>query len=178
MGDRKVRTARKRGLALLPGAPAIDPLPYFAHAARTMDPRQVDLIRDSFVRVLLEPERAARLFYDRLFELAPDTSKLFRRDMTDQGARLVDALARIVTALTRFDDVRPELCKLAIRHVGYGVLDHHYAAAGKALLHMVAELSDRPLDRATRDAWLMAYAVVSDTMIDASRSARALSDAA
>ena len=143
-----------------------------------MDPRQVDLIRDSFVRVLLAPERAASLFYDRLFELEPDTRPLFRRDMADQGIRLVDALARIVTALTRFEEVRPELCRLAARHVGYGVQDYHYAVAGKALLHMVSELSDGALDPATRNAWLMAYAVVSDAMIDASREARALSSAA
>ncbi len=143
-----------------------------------MDPRQVDLIRDSFVRVLLAPEQAASLFYDRLFELAPDTRPLFRRDMTDQGGRLVDALARIVTALTRFDEMLPELRRLAVRHVGYGVQDHHYAVAGKALLHMIVELSDHRLDAATRDAWLMAYAVVSDAMIDASREARALSSAA
>jgi nitric oxide dioxygenase len=137
-----------------------------------MDPCQADLVRDSFVQVLFAPERATRLFYGRLFALAPDTRPLFRTDMTEQGRRLIETLAKIVTSLTRLDAMLPGLRQLAARHVDYGVEDRHYAAAGEALLYMVARLAGAKFDRATEAAWREAYALVAGVMIDAGRDAR------
>jgi nitric oxide dioxygenase len=104
--------------------------------------------------MLVEPERTARIFYDRLFELAPETRPLFRDDMARQGRRLVDALARIVTGLSRLEAMLPGLRKLAEGHVRYGVEERHYAIAGDALLHVVAD-HRRPEYR-PRDARSMA----------------------
>jgi hemoglobin-like flavoprotein len=143
-----------------------------------MHPNQLELVRDSFVQILVDPERAAALFYGRLFELAPDTRPLFRHDMTEQGRRLIEALAWIVTGLSQLDVMLPSLRKLAERHVGYGVEDRHYAIVGRALLHMVTVHGGPRVDAATRQAWTMAYALVSDAMIDASRDIRTLRDAA
>ena len=143
-----------------------------------MNPTQVDLVRDSFVQVLVDPERAARLFYERLFELAPDTRPLFGRDMAEQGRHLIDALARIVTGLSKLDAMLPSLAKLAERHVGYGVEDRHYASAGDALIRMIAIHGGRAVDAATIEAWKTAYALVVDAMIAASRDHRSIRDAA
>ena len=114
-----------------------------------MDANQVNLIRDSFVQILLDSDAAARLFYDRLFELAPDTCPLFRNDMAEQGRHLIGALAKIVTGLSSLDVMLPGLCKLAARHVDYGVEDRHYAVAGNALLHMVTAHGGLAIDSAT-----------------------------
>lgn len=143
-----------------------------------MNPNQIDLVRDSFVQILVDPERAARIFYDRLFELAPETRALFRNDMVDQGRQLIEALGWIVTGLSRLEAMLPALRKLAQRHVGYGVEDRHYAIVGRALLHMVTVHGGGSVDAVTERAWTIAYALVSDAMIDASREARALCDAA
>lgn len=143
-----------------------------------MDPNQVDLIRDSFVQILLDSDAAARLFYDRLFELAPDTRPLFRNDMAEQGRHLIGALAKIVTGLSSLDVMLPGLCKLAERHVDYGVEDRHYAVAGNALLHMVTAHGGLAIDSATIQAWKTAYALLADVMIAASNDYRGLSDAA
>ena len=142
-----------------------------------MNPAQVDLVRDSFVRILLDPERAARIFYDRLFELSPDTRALFRNDMAEQGRLLIDALARIVTGLSKLEAMLPSLAKLAERHVGYGVEDHHYAIVGDALIHMIAVHGGPVADVTTLDAWKTAYALVADAMIAASRDYREMRDA-
>ena len=143
-----------------------------------MDPNQVNLIRDSFVQILLDSDAAARLFYDRLFLLAPDTRPLFRNDMAEQGRHLIAALAKVVTGLSSLDVMLPELCKLAERHVGYGVEDHHYAVAGNALMHMVTMHGGSTIDTATIQAWETAYALIADVMIAAADDYRGLRDAA
>jgi len=143
-----------------------------------MDANQVNLIRDSFVQILLDSDAAARLFYNRLFELAPDTRPLFQNDMAEQGRHLISALAKIVTGLSSLDVMLPGLCKLAERHVDYGVEDRHYAVAGNALLHMVTAHGGLAIDSVTVQAWKTAYALLADVMIAASNDYRGLSDAA
>jgi len=143
-----------------------------------MDANQVNLIRDSFVQILLDSDAAARLFYNRLFELAPDTRPLFQNDMAEQGRHLISALAKIVTGLSSLDVMLPGLCKLAERHVDYGVEDRHYAVAGNALLHMVTAHGGLAIDSVTVQAWKTAYALLTDVMIAASNDYRGLSDAA
>lgn len=137
-----------------------------------MDSDQIDLVRDTFVQIVLESDAAARSFYDRLFELAPETRLLFRGDMIEQGRHLIEALGRIVTGLSRLDVMRPTLCKLAERHVDYGVEDRYYAVAGNALMHMVTAHGGSAIDRATVEAWKRAYAMIADVMIAASNDYR------
>ena len=130
------------------------------------------------MQILLDSDAAARLFYDRLFELAPDTRSLFRNDMAEQGRHLIAALAKIVTGLSSLDVMLPGLCKLAERHVDYGVEDRHYAAAGNALMHMVIAHGGAEIDSATIRAWKTAYALIADVMIAAGNDFRGLRDAA
>lgn len=174
MGDREVRTR--------PGKYLTRSLITFFTRGRDgrviMNPNHVDLIRDSFVQMLVEPERTARLFYDRLFDLAPETRPLFRNDMTEQGRLLVDALARIVTGLSRLEAMLPGLRKLAEGHVRYGVQERHYAIAGDALLHVVAIYGGPNIDPATLEAWAVAYDLVAGTMIEASTDLWAMRDVA
>jgi nitric oxide dioxygenase len=128
--------------------------------------------------MLVEPERTARIFYDRLFELAPETRPLFRNDMAEQGRLLVDALARIVTGLSRLEAMLPALRKLAEGHVSYGVEERHYAIAGDALLHVVAVYGGANMNPITVEAWTVAYQLVAGTMIEASTPLWAMRDAA
>lgn len=137
-----------------------------------MNPNQVELIRDSFVQMLVDTDRTARVFYDRLFELAPETRALFKNDMAEQGRQLIETLARIVTGLSRLDAILPGLRKLAERHVGYGVENRYYATVGDVLLHVVAVYGGPKTDPATLQAWKVAYALVADAMIEASNDFR------
>ena len=42
-----------------------------------MTPEQVDLVQDSFAKVAPIADKAADLFYDRLFAIAPEVRRLF-----------------------------------------------------------------------------------------------------
>ena len=104
--------------------------------AVSTNPTSLDLIRDTFVDVMFAKERAATLFYEKLFYLAPETRALFRSDLEEQGRMFVEALAKIVTGPDRLESLLPELKALAVRHVRYGVVEGHYAIVRSALLHM------------------------------------------
>lgn len=131
--------------------------------------RQIDLVQDSFAAVVPITGRAAAEFYRRLFELAPETRALFRNDMAEQGRKLFLTLATIVDALDRLDTIVPVARELAVRHIGYGAEDRHYAAVGSALIETLRIGLGPAFDRDTEQAWSAAYGILSDTMLTAVR---------
>jgi len=65
-----------------------------------MTPEQISLVQESFRFVLPIRNEAAAIFYRRLFAINPDLRSLFANaDMTDQGRKLVTALAFVVNGL-------------------------------------------------------------------------------
>lgn len=129
-----------------------------------LDARQIMLVQSSFAAVLPHTDVVAAGFYARLFALAPETRALFRHDMTDQGRKLFLTLATVVDALDALDRVLPVAEALAVRHVGYGALDRHYAIVGEALVGALAETLGDRFDADTRAAWIHAYTLLSDHM--------------
>ncbi len=95
-----------------------------------MTPNQVELVQQSFAKVAPIADKAAALFYGRLFEIAPDVKPLFQTDMAEQGRKLMGTLAVVVAALTKLDTILPAASALAKRHVGYGVKAAHYTPVG------------------------------------------------
>jgi hypothetical protein len=59
-----------------------------------MTPKQVALVQNSFAKVALTSEAAAVLFYDRLFDIAPQMSAMFPADMIEQRRKLMGNAGR------------------------------------------------------------------------------------
>jgi len=95
---------------------------------------QIELIQDSFAKVVPRAAAVATLFYDRLFEIRPDFRPLFPEDMETQRGKLVVTLATVVQSLHQLDDVIDEVRNLGKRHVGYRVSNEDYEPVGAALL--------------------------------------------
>lgn len=135
-----------------------------------MTPDQVARIRDDFRRVGADADGFAAAFYRRLFHDDPAVTPLFARvDMAAQRTKLVAALAFVVQGLDRPTAMIPAVSALARRHVGYGVVDEHYAAVGAALLATLAERLGPTFDDEARAAWAAAYEMLSLVMIAAAR---------
>jgi hemoglobin-like flavoprotein len=98
-----------------------------------MTPKQVALVQDSFAKVALS-EAAAVLFYDRLFDIAPQMKAMFPEDMIEQRRKLMAMLAGVVKGLGNLEQVLPTASALAKRHVSYGAKAEHYPVVGAALL--------------------------------------------
>jgi hemoglobin-like flavoprotein len=139
-------------------------------------PEQIDLVQQSFRRVLPIRAQAAALFYQRLFAIDPTTRPLFARaDLAAQGAKLMAAIGFVVGALRRPDDVLPVARTLARRHVGYGVREAHYASVGAALLWALERgLGGAEFTPETRDAWAAAYDLLASVMTEAAGEAKAV----
>ena len=88
-----------------------------------MTPEQTMLVKSSWEKVLPISDKAAELFYGRLFELDPDLKSLFKGDMEEQGRKLMRMISTAVAALDRLEAIVPAVQQLGVRHVGYGVKD-------------------------------------------------------
>ncbi|MBV9496980.1 MAG: hemin receptor [Acidobacteria bacterium] len=132
-----------------------------------MNASQVKLIQLSFKEVAPAAEVAADVFYSRLFELDPSLRHLFRGDMQEQGKKLMQTLALVVTNLRTLDTIVPAVQKLGARHAGYGVRDEHYETVGTALLWTLGKCLGSSFTKETEEAWAAAYSLLANTMKEA-----------
>jgi hemoglobin-like flavoprotein len=130
-----------------------------------MTPDQVQLVQHSFSRVVPIADQAAVMFYDRLFEVAPQVKAMFPADLTEQRKKLIATLAVVVNGLGNLQSVLPAASALAKRHVAYGAKPEHYPVVGAALLWTLEKGLGDAWTPATADAWTVAYGALSGFMI-------------
>jgi nitric oxide dioxygenase len=105
------------------------------------------------------------LFYDRLFEIAPQVKAMFPSDMTEQRKKLMATLAVVVNGLSNLESVLPAASALAKRHVSYGAKPEHYPVVGSALLWTLERGLGDGWTPDVADAWTAAYGTLSGFMI-------------
>ena len=132
-----------------------------------MTPEQVLKVQASFQKVAPIADQTAALFYERLFETAPEVRALFTGDMEVQRQKLMAAIATVVNGLGDIEAIAPAVSDLAKRHVGYGVQPEHYKLVGAALLWALEQGLGGDFTPAVRIAWAAAYSGLSQMMIDA-----------
>src|SRR5713226_2132835 len=130
-----------------------------------MTPDQVKLVQQSFAKVAPISETAADLFYDRLFEIAPQVRAMFPADMTEQRKKLMMTLAAVVNGLANLDSILPAASALAKRHVAYGARAEHYPVVGAALLWTLEKGLGDGWTPEVADAWGTAYGTLSGYII-------------
>jgi hemoglobin-like flavoprotein len=130
-----------------------------------MTPDQVQLVQDSFAKVAPISETAAVLFYDRLFEIAPQVKAMFSADMTEQRRKLMATLAAVVNGLGNLTSILPAASALAKRHVSYGAKAEHYPVVGAALLWTLEKGLGDGWTPDIAAAWTAAYGTLSGYMI-------------
>jgi hemoglobin-like flavoprotein len=129
--------------------------------------RQKWLVRESFDSVREYETSVLVLFYGRLFEIAPEARPLFKIDIREQSAKLMETLRIVVEALDRFAELHPQLADLGRKHVTYGVQPYHYERLRSALLWSLGQALGLEFDRETRAAWDALLAAVSEVMLAA-----------
>ena len=130
-----------------------------------MNPSQVKLVQESFAKVAPISEKAAIIFYDRLFEVAPSVKAMFPADMTEQRKKLMGTLAVVVNRLSNLESILPAASALATRHVGYGAKPEHYPVVGGALLWTLEKGLGDAWTPEVAAAWTAAYGTLSGFMI-------------
>lgn len=135
-----------------------------------MTPRQIEVVKQSFARIMPFKDQAAELFYCRLFELDPSLRLMFKSDMTQQKQKLMVAIAMVVTNLERMDGLLPSVRELGRRHKTYGVRNRHYDVVGSALLWTLEIGLGTGWTKELADAWQNAYGRVAAAMIEGAES--------
>lgn len=132
-----------------------------------MTPRQIELVQSSFAQVAPLADQAAALFYGRLFTLDPALRKLFRGDMTQQGAKLMQMIGAAVRGLHDLPKLVPVLGGLGARHRGYGVKPRDYDSVAQALMWTLEQGLQSAFTPEVRAAWEVFYGVAACTMLEA-----------
>src|SRR5689334_20913950 len=130
-----------------------------------MTPEQVSLVQQSFSKVAPIADTAAVLFYDRLFEVAPQVKGMFPADITEQRKKLMATLAVVVNGLSNLESILPAASALATRHVAYGAKAEHYPVVGAALLWTLEKGLGDAWTPEVAAAWTTAYGTLSTYMI-------------
>lgn len=138
-----------------------------------MTPQQITLVQDTWKQVLPIKEKAAELFYGKLFEIDPNVKTLFKGDMVEQGRKLMTMINAAVNGLARVEAIVPVVQDLGRRHVRYGVKDAHYDSVGAALLWTLAAGLGPQFTPEVKDAWATVYGVLATTMKDAAATVAA-----
>ncbi|HRQ40172.1 MAG TPA: globin family protein [Chloroflexota bacterium] len=132
-----------------------------------MNPKQIDLVQESFALVLPIADEAAAIFYERLFLLDPALRPLFRGDIAEQGKKLMSMLALAINGLKNPEKIIPALQHLGRRHVGYGIQPAHYDTVGEALLWTLAQGLGEAFTVEVEAAWTAVYTLVATVMQEA-----------
>src|SRR5438045_1793470 len=99
-----------------------------------MTAREIELVRGTFSVIDERSEPLMLLFYGRLFQIAPSVRPMFRGDIGLQGRKFAEMLAVMIAGLDDFEQQRPALRTMGLRHAAYGVVPEHYDILATALL--------------------------------------------
>lgn len=129
-----------------------------------MTPEQAKLIKLSFAPIIGRKHEAGKIFYQRLFETAPDVKPMFKADMNAQAEKLMSTFGAIVGCMQDRPTLNAMLENLGRKHVGYGVKDEHYDKLRAALLWTLEKMLGDAFTDEARKAWSELYDMVAGVM--------------
>ncbi len=141
---------------------------------QVMDQEVIRNLKESIGMLPQDDLTPVRRFYQRVFDLAPETRALFTVDMEVQAGKLAEMLDWIAANVENPKELVPTLHSLGARHEAYGVTPDHYAPVGSALIWMFQETLGDRFTEEMEDAWLEAYAFLVGEMERGAREARAI----
>ena len=137
-----------------------------------MTPEQITLVQSSFERLGPDLPALTARFYEELFERDPALRPLFTTDMAEQRVKFAQKLTEIVQSIPRLDQLLVHTRALGARHVGYGVRASDYQTVGDSLIAAIAAVLGDEFDAPMREAWVLAFNIVAETMLEGAAAAR------
>ncbi len=132
-----------------------------------MNIEQLKLVQDSLLLVQPIARQVAKSFYLHLFEIAPQTKKMFTGDMERQESMLMTSLSLAMNGLSDMEYILPSVRALGERHFTYGVKPEHYQPAIESFLWSLEYHLGEQFTPALRDAWNQAFHALAEAMLSA-----------
>jgi len=136
-----------------------------------MTTQQIQLVQRSWEKVKPAMQQAGELFYFKLFKKAPQIRHLFKEDITEQAGKLGYMLTYVVSRLDKLETILDDVQRLAVNHNKYGAQPAHYAVVGECLLETLEEGLKPQWNEELKQAWTVAYGILSNAMIEAQQNA-------
>ncbi len=134
-----------------------------------MTTRQIAIVKSTWAIVAsLDTEAVGGLFYNRLFEIAPEVKGMFRSPMPEQSKKLFTMIGYVISKLDKLEDIMDEVAKLAKRHVQYGAKAAHYQVVAEALLWTLEKGLGNEWTEEVKESWVLCYTTLAGAMIAAS----------
>lgn len=119
--------------------------------------RQKKLIRETYVYIARREYSTGEMFYQRLFEIAPELRPLFPGEMKEMRLRFIQTIGSVVAGLETRQDVTSNVEQLGKRHVGYGVRQEHYRIFGEAFIWAIEHALGDRFTPEVKEAWQALY---------------------
>lgn len=129
-----------------------------------MEDTQKRLVGESWRKFAPEAERAAILFYTRLFEEDPQLRSLFHGDMAEQGQRLMSMLGTAIDELDKLEAMVPTIRELGKRHAAFGVKPEHYETFSNALMWTLQTVLGADFYPEVEEAWTALFDFMAENM--------------
>lgn len=128
--------------------------------------RELQIVQESWEKVVPIADAAAAMFYNRLFEVEPTLRPMFAATtMEEQGRKLMQMMTVAVRGLQRIDQLLPAIEDLGRRHLKYGVTEHHYHVVADVFLWTLATGLGDSFTAELREAWKKAFWALAGVMI-------------
>ena len=137
-----------------------------------MTPEQITLVQSSFDRLGPDLPALTARFYQEVFQRDPALRPLFPSDLAELRVKFAQKLTEIVQSMPRLAELLVHTRALGARHVGYGVRTRDYQTIGDSLIAALAAVLGEELDAQTHEAWVLAYTLVAETMLEGAAAAR------
>jgi hemoglobin-like flavoprotein len=148
-----------------------------------MPQRQIELIRASYDQITPISSAVGEIFYNRLFELAPELRSMFDGSFAGPGGKFrvisqvverhVRALvSQPVTPMGEKPPILPPMMELGYKHAGFPLTIEHFDKMKEALLWTLEETLGDNFPHETRECWSTAYDGVADMIRRAMETAR------
>jgi hemoglobin-like flavoprotein len=141
-----------------------------------MTPEQTRLLAESFSKLENRLYDLGSLVYQKLFEIDPNSRRLFKGDMEEQKLKLARVFAEFIRVRTRSqhflpvtkkggEAVIPGVGALGERHeADYQIGCKHYLYMREALLYAIATMLGREYTEEIGRAWAETFDMLSEAM--------------
>lgn len=130
-----------------------------------MKAEQLKLVLDSLALIQPIADQIAKSFYAHLFEIAPQTKKLFTADMNQQGTMLMTSLSLAVSGLSDMENTLPSVRALGERHYSYGVKPEYYQSAVESFIWSLEHHLGDQFTPELKESWTIAFQSLADAML-------------
>ena len=130
---------------------------------------EVQLLRESFLRLIPRMDALSEELYQRLFTRYPETRRLFPEDIGELKQKLVAMFATAVDLLQDREHFQSACRDLGLSHVGYGTKTDHYAILGAILIDSLEVVAGPEFTPEELGVWTQFYLLVAQEMIIGSR---------